>query len=82
MRQEGGGGLLLEDPADLEGVRRGEHDQFILYPGADAPPEMIDRLVAAGGVRRRLNDYWDATSVVLTDPDGWTVVLTSRTWEP
>jgi hypothetical protein len=41
----------------------------------------IDRLVDAGGTSvASRNPYWDYGGVTITDPDGYRLVLTSRSW--
>ncbi|MER5928820.1 VOC family protein [Streptomyces sp. NPDC002054] len=56
-------------------------DLFVLYLGRPADEALIDRLTAAGGTRvPSHNPYWDAYGVTIADPDGYRLVLCSRTW--
>jgi hypothetical protein len=56
-------------------------DLFVLYLGAPADDALIDRLCACGGTRVLAhNPYWDTHGVTAADPDGYRLVLCSRTW--
>ncbi|RKE19732.1 VOC family protein [Streptomyces sp. TLI_171] len=56
-------------------------DLFVLYLGAPVDGELVERLVAAGGRRVAAhNPYWDEHGVTVQDPDGYLLVLCSRTW--
>ncbi|MFF6784201.1 VOC family protein [Streptomyces sp. NPDC012510] len=56
-------------------------DLFVLYLGAPVDETLTDRLVAAGGRRVPAhNPYWDEHGVTVADPDGYRLVLCSRTW--
>ncbi|MGW2014260.1 VOC family protein [Streptomyces sp. NPDC001927] len=56
-------------------------DLFVLYLGESADESLIDRLTAAGGTRVAAhNPYWDEHGVTIADPDGYRLVLCSRTW--
>ncbi|GAA2151437.1 VOC family protein [Kitasatospora kazusensis] len=56
-------------------------DLFVLYLGAPVEDALLDRLLAAGGTRVAAhNPYWDRYGVTVTDPDGYRLVLCSRTW--
>jgi catechol 2,3-dioxygenase-like lactoylglutathione lyase family enzyme len=57
-------------------------DLFVVYLGKPVDETLTDRLVAAGGTRVRAhNPYWDEHGVTITDPDGYRLVLCSRTWD-
>ncbi len=70
---------LVADPA-----RPGtptEEDLLVLYLGGEADEELIQRLVQAGGTRvPARNPYWDEWGVTIADPDGYRLVLSSRSW--
>ncbi|MEU9993868.1 VOC family protein [Streptomyces sp. NPDC050848] len=86
--------LLMVGPKDgawhFELTRDPEHpleptptvdDLFVLYLGAPADASLIDRLTASGGTRVPAhNPYWDEHGVTVADPDGYRLVLSSRTW--
>ncbi|MFS4091548.1 VOC family protein [Streptomyces sp. AF1A] len=56
-------------------------DLFVLYLGAPVGEDLVDRLVAVGGARVAAhNPYWDEHGVTVEDPDGYRLVLCSRTW--
>ncbi|MFD9129304.1 VOC family protein [Kitasatospora sp. NPDC059571] len=56
-------------------------DLFVVYLGAPVDEALVDRLVAAGGTRVPAhNPYWDEFGVTVADPDGYRLVLCSRTW--
>ncbi|MEU3500315.1 VOC family protein [Streptomyces hundungensis] len=56
-------------------------DLFVIYLGAPVDETLVDRLVASGGTRVPAhNPYWDEHGVTVTDPDGYRLVLCSRTW--
>ncbi|MEV7561833.1 VOC family protein [Streptomyces sp. NPDC089795] len=56
-------------------------DLFVVYLG-EAPDEaLVQRLVEHGGTRvTSHNPYWDEWGVTIADPDGYRLVLCSRTW--
>ncbi|WP_406278150.1 VOC family protein [Embleya sp. NBC_00896] len=57
-------------------------DLFVLYLGTPVPADLIERLVAAGGTRVAAhNPYWDEWGVTVADPDGYRLVLSTRTWD-
>ncbi|WP_370416156.1 VOC family protein [Streptomyces fradiae] len=56
-------------------------DLFVVYLGEPVEEAMVERLVAAGGTRVAAhNPYWDEYGVTVADPDGYRLVLCSRTW--
>ncbi|MFV0126885.1 VOC family protein [Streptomyces sp. HMX112] len=56
-------------------------DLFVVYLGAPVTEGLVERLVAAGGTRVPAhNPYWDEYGVTVADPDGYRLVLCSRTW--
>ncbi|MEF9881881.1 VOC family protein [Streptomyces sp. P9-A4] len=56
-------------------------DLFVVYLGAPVEEEQVRRLVEAGGTRVAAhNPYWDEWGVTVADPDGYRLVLCSRTW--
>ena len=56
-------------------------DLFVVYLGAPVDDDLVRRLLAAGGTRTAAhNPYWDEHGVTVTDPDGYRLVLCSRTW--
>ncbi|MEV4098267.1 hypothetical protein [Streptosporangium saharense] len=42
----------------------------------------IDASVRIRVARPSHNPYWDAHGVTLTDPDGYRLVLSTRSWNP
>ncbi|MCG6495982.1 VOC family protein [Kitasatospora sp. A2-31] len=56
-------------------------DLFVLYLGAPVDEAAVARLEAAGGKRVPAhNPYWDEFGVTVEDPDGYRLVLCTRTW--
>ncbi|MFJ9824582.1 VOC family protein [Streptomyces sp. NPDC101160] len=56
-------------------------DLFVVYLGRPVEDTLIDRLIAAGGTRvTSHNPYWDEYGATVADPDGYRLVLCSRTW--
>lgn len=59
-----------------------EEDLLVLYNDGPLDPELVARLVAAGGcVVPSLNPYWDEWGITVLDPDGYRLVLSTRSWE-
>ncbi|MDV5144480.1 VOC family protein [Streptomyces sp. SBC-4] len=93
-REPGEHDLLMVGPAGggwhFELTRDPEHpveptptveDLFVVYLGAPVEEEQVERLLAAGGTRIPAhNPYWDEYGVTVADPDGYQLVLCSRTW--
>jgi len=58
-----------------------EEDLLVLYLDGEPDEELIGRLVQAGGTRvPARNPYWDEWGVTIADPDGYRLVLSSRSW--
>ncbi|GAA0303486.1 VOC family protein [Streptomyces polychromogenes] len=56
-------------------------DLFVVYLGRTPDAALVDRLTAHGGQRVPSNNpYWDEHGVTVADPDGYRLVLCSRTW--
>ncbi|MEV8098896.1 VOC family protein [Kitasatospora sp. NPDC085879] len=56
-------------------------DLLVLYLGAPVDESLVDRLTAHGGDRVPAhNPYWDEYGVTVADPDGYRLVLCTRTW--
>ncbi|MER5853940.1 VOC family protein [Streptomyces sp. NPDC002012] len=56
-------------------------DLFVVYLGAAVDEALIARLVTAGGTRVPAhNPYWDEHGATISDPDGYRLVLCTRTW--
>ncbi|MFF3318443.1 VOC family protein [Streptomyces sp. NPDC003035] len=57
-------------------------DLFVVYLGAPVEEAQLTRLLAAGGTRVSAhNPYWEEFGVTIADPDGYRLVLCSRTWK-
>lgn len=56
-------------------------DLLVLYLGAEPDPAWTERIEQHGGraVPAR-NPYWDTRGRTFTDPDGYLLVLSHRTW--
>lgn len=57
-------------------------DLLVIYLGREVPEELVRRVERHGGaVVAAHNPYWDRWGVTISDPDGYRVVLTTRTWD-
>jgi len=53
----------------------------VLYLNGEVEAGVVRRLVDAGGTQGAArNPYWDHGGVTIVDPDGYRLVLTSRSW--
>ncbi|MFE5662283.1 VOC family protein [Streptomyces sp. NPDC056431] len=80
---EGGGWHfeLTRDPEHPVEPAPTVEDLFVVYLGAPVEEAQVERLLAAGGTRVAAhNPYWDEHGVTVEDPDGYQLVLCSRTW--
>jgi hypothetical protein len=57
-----------------------EQDLLVLYLGGPVDEDLVRRLEANGGTRVSQGEYWDRWGVTLADPDGYRLVLSSRSW--
>ncbi|WNF29811.1 VOC family protein [Streptomyces sp. C11-1] len=72
---------LVHDPAAPVEPRPTPEDLLVVYLGEEAPDALVERLEEHGGTRVPAhNPYWDTWGVTLQDPDGYLLVLSSRTW--
>jgi catechol 2,3-dioxygenase-like lactoylglutathione lyase family enzyme len=72
---------LVGDPEDETPAAPTEEDLLVLYLGGEVDAELVARLVEAGGVRvAARNPYWDRWGVTVADPDGYQLVLSTRSW--
>ncbi|WP_225832505.1 VOC family protein [Streptomyces sp. NK08204] len=72
---------LTHDPEQPMEPTPTVEDLFVVYLGAPVDEALVERLVAAGGARVPAhNPYWDVHGVTVADPDGYRLVLCSRTW--
>lgn len=72
---------LVSDPEGETPPAPTEEDLLVLYLGGDVDAAVVSRLVEAGGSRvTSRNSYWDEGGVTVVDPDGYRIVLTSRSW--
>ena len=72
---------LTHDPHDPLQPTPTVDDLFVVYLGAPVDDSLVDRLLATGGTRVPAhNPYWDRHGVTIADPDGYRLVLCSRSW--
>jgi catechol 2,3-dioxygenase-like lactoylglutathione lyase family enzyme len=57
-----------------------DEDLLVLYLSGPVDDELVARLTEAGGKRVSQSAYWDRWGVTLADPDGYRIVLSSRSW--
>ncbi len=55
-------------------------DLLVLYLGEPVGDAPLARLTAAGGRVVSQGPYWDRWAVTIEDPDGYRLVLCTRTW--
>jgi catechol 2,3-dioxygenase-like lactoylglutathione lyase family enzyme len=55
-------------------------DLLVLYLSAPVDESLVARLEENGGRRVSQGQYWDRWGVTVADPDGYRLVLSSRTW--
>jgi len=73
---------LVDDPEAAAQSCPGPEDLLVIYLGEPAGPKLLDRIGAAGGRRSAArNPYWERWGVTVTDPDGYLLVLSQRTWQ-
>ena len=72
---------LVSDPDDATPATPTDEDLVVLYVNGAVGDDVIGRLVDAGGTRvAARNPYWDRWGVTIADPDGYRLVLSSRSW--
>lgn len=69
-----GGSSLTVQP------RPTDEDLLVLYLSGPVDEALVARLEEAGGKRVTPSEYWGRWGVTLEDPDGYRVVLSSRSW--
>lgn len=57
-----------------------EEDLLVLYLDGPVDDKLVERLVRAGGTRVSAGPYWDRWGVTVADPDGYRLVLSTRSW--
>jgi catechol 2,3-dioxygenase-like lactoylglutathione lyase family enzyme len=72
---------LVSDPGGETPPAPTEEDLLVLYLNGGVDAGVVRRLVDAGGTRvAARNTYWDEGGITVADPDGYRLVLTSRSW--
>lgn len=72
---------LVSDPDGATPATPTEEDLLVLYLDGEIDAAVVRRLVDAGGIQvAARNPYWDRRGVTIADPDGYRLVLTSRSW--
>ena len=72
---------LVHDPSDPVDPRPTPEDLLVVYTGEPVSDSLVDRLEQHGGRRVAAhNPYWDTWGVTIQDPDGYLLVLSTRTW--
>lgn len=72
---------LVHDAADPVGPTPTPEDLLVLYLDGPAPDGLLDRIEGSGGTRvSSHNPYWDRWGVTFVDPDGYRLVLSTRSW--
>lgn len=71
---------LVGGPNVITGPAPTEEDLLVIYVAGPVDEELIARLVESGGQRVEQSAYWDRWGVTVADPDGYRLVLSTRTW--
>jgi catechol 2,3-dioxygenase-like lactoylglutathione lyase family enzyme len=72
---------LVGDPDDETPAAPTEEDLLVLYAGGEIDEDLVRNLVDAGGTKvSARNPYWDRWGVTIADPDGYRLVISSRSW--
>ena len=72
---------LVGDPDDATPATPTEEDLLVLYLNGEVSEDLVGRLIQAGGIRvTARNPYWEQWGVTIADPDGYRLVLSSRSW--
>jgi hypothetical protein len=72
---------LVADPDLAAATAPSEEDLLVLYTGGAIDDEVTGLLLAAGGTRvAARNPYWDRWGITIADPDGYRLVLSTRSW--
>lgn len=74
---------LVDDPESAAAAAPSEEDLLVIYLGEPVGEDRLARIEAAGGRRTPArNPYWETWGVTMVDPDGYRLVLSTRTWDP
>jgi catechol 2,3-dioxygenase-like lactoylglutathione lyase family enzyme len=72
---------LVADPDGETPPTPTEEDLLVLYLAGPIDDSLVSRLIGAGGIRvAARNPYWDEWGVTIADPDGYRLVLCTRSW--
>ena len=72
---------LVHDPVAAVDPQPTPEDLLVVYLGEPVPDSLVERLQQHGGTRVPAhNPYWDTWGVTVQDPDGYLLVLCSRSW--
>ena len=72
---------LVGDPGGQTPPAPTEEDLLVLYLDGPVDEDVVTRLIDAGGVRMvARNPYWEEWGVTIADPDGYRLVLCTRSW--
>ncbi len=72
---------LVGDPHGATPPAPTEEDLLVLYLDGEIDDEVISRLLRSGGTRvTARNPYWEQWGVTIADPDGYRLVLCTRSW--
>ncbi|MFF4605245.1 VOC family protein [Streptomyces sp. NPDC001339] len=72
---------LVHDPLAPVTPQPTPEDLLVIYLGEPVPDSLVERLEQHGGKRVPAhNPYWDTWGVTIQDPDGYLLVLSTRSW--
>ncbi|WP_415949582.1 VOC family protein [Streptomyces sp. KLOTTS4A1] len=72
---------LVQEEGTPVAPRPTEEDLLVVYLDGPVPEELVARLEQHGGKRVvSPNPYWNTWGVTIEDPDGYRLVLSTRSW--
>ncbi|SCG56772.1 VOC family protein [Micromonospora coxensis] len=71
---------LVGGAAHTVAPRPTEEDLLVLYLDGPVDDALVQELLRAGGTRVAAGPYWDRWGVTVADPDGYRLVLSTRSW--
>ena len=71
---------LVSDPGGETPAMPAEEDLLVLYLNGEVDAGVVRRQSRPAAPGSRRNPYWDHGGVTIADPDGYRLVLTSRSW--
>jgi hypothetical protein len=72
---------LVGDRQSSSAARPTDEDLLVIYTGRQVDEQLVARLITYGGTQViSSNPYWERWGVTVQDPDGYRLVLSTRSW--